>query len=197
MQSRIDTWAKKGGKKDKLWESVKNAEKREGVVVRVEDDDSISSLNGCHAKSDPDCKQGKEGAEVLRNGALKPAKPKKIKTEREKERLTKILDQVIRTSNDLKTGMGVLAWREKLLELATERAENVGLCGWDQRLCYGDEEWADHSQSVFDSYEDKGDGDMDVDGQSESGEGEWWCAEEAACSRHLGYAFFLCCLNFR
>ncbi|RXW19888.1 hypothetical protein EST38_g5984 [Candolleomyces aberdarensis] len=187
MQSRIDTWAKKGGKKDKLWESVKNVEKREGVVVRLEDDDNTSSLSSCHGKSDLDCQQAKESTGTLKNGALKASKPKKAKGEREKERLTKMLDQVMRTSNDLKKGMGVLAWREKLLELATERAETVTQCGWDQRLCYGDEEWVEHGQSVFESYEDRGDGDMDVDGQSDNGEGDWWCAEEAACSRHMGW----------
>jgi COMPASS component SPP1 len=190
MQSRIDTWAKKGGKKDKLWDSVKNAEKREGVVVRLDEDDNTSSLSDCQGKSDLDCPQEKD-TETLKNGALKPAKPKKAKAEREKERLTEALDQVVRTTNDLKKGMGILASREKLLEMATERAETVNQCGWDQRLCYGDEEWAEQGQSVFESYEDRGDGDMDVDGQSDNGEGDWWCPEEAACSRHVGYVPFI------
>ncbi|KAJ2913412.1 hypothetical protein MD484_g7012, partial [Candolleomyces efflorescens] len=180
MQSRIDTWAKKGGKKDKLWDSVKNAEKREGVVVRLDEDDNTSSL------SDLDCTEEKD-PETLKNGALKPAKPKKAKAEREKDRLREALDQLVRTASDLKKGMGVLASREKLLEMATERAETVNQCGWDQRLCYGDEEWAEQGQSVFDSYEDRGDGDMDVDGQSDNGEGDWWCPEEASCSRHVGW----------
>lgn len=55
----------------------------------------------------------------------------------------------------------------------------------------GGQEWAEQGQSVFESYEDRGDGDMDVDGQSDNGEGDWWCPEEAACSRHVGYVLFI------
>ncbi|KAF5314131.1 hypothetical protein D9611_006888 [Ephemerocybe angulata] len=179
MQSRIDTWAKKGGKKEKLWDSVKGADKREGVVVRIEDDDSTSSVNGCTLDSKPDGH--------LKNGLLKPAKPMKSKAQREKERLSKTLEQLLQMTAELKKGMDVLGWREKLLELAGDRADSLGQCGWDQRMCYGDEEWVERGQAVIESYEDRGEADMDVDGQSESGDGEWWCTEDAACSRHMGW----------
>lgn len=181
MQSRIDTWAKKGGKKDKLWDSVKNAERREGVVVRVDDKtDGTSAVNGCKldAASKPPTPS---------NGYLKPAKPVKSKAQREKERLAMMLEQLVQTTSELKKGMEILAWREKLLELAGERADSVSQCGWDQRLCYGDEEWAEHGQSVLESYEDRQDADMDVDGQSDVEEGDWWCTEDTGCSRHMGW----------
>lgn len=165
MQSRIDTWAKKGGKKEKLWDSVKGADRREGVVVRIEDDDA----NSCRGES--------------RDGHLKPSKPAKSKGIREKERLSKLLEQIAQMSNELKKGMEVLAMREKLLEMAGDRAENVRQCGWDQRLCYEDEEWAANGQSVLESYDDR---DMDVDGQSDSGDADWWCSEDTGCSRHMG-----------
>lgn len=171
MQTRIDVWAKKGGKKDKLWESVKNAEKREGVVV-LADDVAKMEVDG----DDDECK--------------KPAvngKPKKGKVEREVERLNLLLDQVVKLREEVKKGMEVVVWREKLLELATERAEQVGQCGWDQRLCFGDEEWSDFGAGVLESYEEvKGEGDMQVDGAAEE-DGEWWCPGKSLCDRHNGY----------
>lgn len=167
MQSRIDTWAKKGGKKERLWDSVKGADKREGVVVRIED------ANNCTADS-------KDG---LKDGQLKPSKPARAKGERERERLNRVLQEINQAADELKKGMGILALREKLLEMAGERAESVGQCGWDQRLCYEDEEWVENGQSALESYDDR---DMDVDGQSDNGESDWWCAEDTGCSRHMG-----------
>lgn len=162
MQTRIDVWAKKGGKKDRLWESVKNAEKREGVVV-LADDAAKMEVDG-----DDECK-----------------KPKG-KVEREVERLNILLDQVVKLREEVKKGMEVVVWREKLLELATERAEQVGQCGWDQRLCFGDEEWSDFGAGVLESYEEvKGEGDMQVDGAAEE-DGEWWCPGKSLCDRHNG-----------
>lgn len=172
MQTRIDAWAKKGGKKDMLWETVKNAEKREGVVICAEDPDARMEVDG-------ECR--KDGV-----------KSKKGKAEREIERLSTLLDQVVKLREEIKRGMEVVVWRERLLELASERAENVGQCGWDQRLCFGDEEWADFGAGVLESYEEgkaseevgeEGD-DMQVDGGE--GDGEWWCPGKKMCNRHAG-----------
>jgi len=82
-------------------------------------------------------------------------------------------------------------WREKVVELASERAEVVDQCGWDQRLCFGEEEWADFGAEVLESYEertntDSGDDGMQVDGASAS-PGEWWCTGKKKCERHAGW----------
>lgn len=163
MRKRIDGWTKKGGKKEQLWESVKNAEKREGVVFYIDEVDG----DGCK-------KQGVK--------KLVPVKPKKNKIQREVERLNSLLDDVVQLREELKKGMETIVWRERLLELAMERAEQIGLCGWDQRLCFGDEEWAEFGEGVLDTYNESGDADgMDVDGQ-----GEWWCPGDSQCERHAG-----------
>lgn len=162
MQSRVDTWAKRGGKKDKLWNVVRHAEKREGVVVCADPGDA-----------DPEaCK----------------TKPR----EREIERLRAALDYVVKMREEIKKGMEVLVWRERLLELASERAAGVGQCGWDQRLCFGEEEWADFGQGVLESYEVKVDGvkeeggEGEAEAEAEEGDGEWWCPGKKVCDRHSG-----------
>lgn len=163
MQSRADAWAKKGGAKEKLWETVKDAEKREGVVVYAEDQ------NGTKMEVDVVCQDERE----------KAAKQKKGKVEREVDRLNTLLDSVVKLREEVKGGMEGVIWREKLLELATERAEQVGECGWDQRLCFGDEEWADFGAGVIQSYDES---------KTTEGEGEWWCSGKKMCDRHAGYA---------
>jgi COMPASS component SPP1 len=172
MQTRLDAWAKKGGKKDKLWDSIKNAEKREGVVISAND---VIVVKG---EGDDCCKR--EELEI---------KPRKRKVERELERLNCLLEQVVQLREEIKKGLEVVFWREKLIELASERAEQVDQCGWDQRLCFGDDEWADFGAGVLESYEDvkaeTDQGEMQVDGASEE-LGEWWCPGKKMCDRHAG-----------
>lgn len=235
MQSRIDTWAKKGGKAEKLWDSVKGAEKREGVVCAVEmesdeEDDADTTaapvdadINGC-AKIETDGAKGEGDEEVedqkdansteeqkqqhpqpppkLRHKhqhiKTRVVQPTMSKVARETKRLNSLLDTVIRLREEIKRGMEIVVWREQLLKLASERAEAVGKCGWDQRLCMDDEEWADIGAGVLESYEDavlraeaakeedSADGDMEVDGAEE----QWWCPGKKVCDRHQGYACF-------
>ena len=166
MQSRVESWTKKGGNKEQLWESVKNAEKREGIVVYLDD----KQENGCNQEDD----------------VKKIKVPKRGRVEQETERLRGSLDNVVKLREDIKRGMEVVVWRERLLQLASERAEQVGQCGWDQRLCFGDDEWVDFGVGVLESYETiKEEKDMDVDGVA-AGEGEWWCPGETVCDRHAG-----------
>ena len=173
MQTRLDAWAKKGGKKDKLWESVKNAQKREGVVICAEVGKAVKLEDGDGCRRE------------------ETTKPRRGKVEREVERLNGLLDQVVKLREEIKKGMEVVIWREKLLELARERAEQVDQCGWDQRLCFGDEEWADFGAEVLESYEDgkpdgtNGQSEMQIDGHSED-LGEWWCPGKKICDRHPG-----------
>ncbi|KAJ3576668.1 hypothetical protein NP233_g296 [Leucocoprinus birnbaumii] len=154
MQSRIDAWAKKGGKKEELWESVKNSEKREGIAVCVDE----------KVKSDLDKK-----------------KKKQTKLDRETERLQGLLNQVVKMRDEIKGGMEILAWRERLLQLASERAEQIDQCGWDQRLCFGEEEWQDYGVGVLESYEGKDENEMQVEDE------EWWCPGQKSCKRHNGW----------
>jgi COMPASS component SPP1 len=191
MQSRIDSWAKKGGRPDKLWESVKNAEKREGVVVCAMENEANGHVNGhvnCASgdgvKMEVDSSSKGDIVKPLKQHRIIP--PAKTKVERETERLNASLESVMILREEIKRGMEVVVWREQLLQLATERADHVGLCGWDQRLCFDDEEWADIGSGVLESYEglkeEGGDVEMDVD----AGDEQWWCPGERLCDRHAG-----------
>lgn len=164
MRSRVDAWTKKGGKRENLWESVKNTEKREGIAVCMKD--GVVEGAGTHL---PDVYHFQ-----------------RTKVDREVARLNQLLDGVITYRENIKKGMEVVNWRERLLDLAKGRAVQVGLCGWDQRLCFGDEEWADFGAEVLESYEEHNprceEDEMEVDGE----EGEWWCPGEAMCERHAG-----------
>lgn len=264
MQMRLDAWKKKeiggkegggggGGKKDKekerqekerrekeregLWESVKNAEKREGVVVRADSEDlGGDEMVKMEVDNPPTKIEGdREGESECPKPTILPApasaptpttngnsttKPppapapaKKTKIEREVERLNVLLEQVVKLREEVKKGMEVVLWREKLLELATERAELVGRCGWDQRLCFGDEECAEFGAGVLESYanlpapeekkekeaESEGEEEveeedgMQVDAEEEEEEEEttreeeeWWCPGKSLCDRHNG-----------
>jgi COMPASS component SPP1 len=95
MQSRIDEWVKKGGKRGRLWESVKGAEKREGVVVCAEEWDTLSK---------------KELVETGVTGVKEEViptievKPKTSKVERDIQRLNPQLDRVVRLREQIKQG---------------------------------------------------------------------------------------------
>lgn len=153
MAKRIEGWTKKGGKKEVLWESVRDAEQREGVVFCVS--------------------QG--------SGDLVQVKPTKSKADREVERLNTLLDGVMRLRDELKKGMEMIVWREKLLQLAIHRAESVENCGWDQRLCFGEDEWTEMGEAALDSYSQR-EHSMEVDGA----EDDWWCVGGSKCHRHAG-----------
>lgn len=173
MQTRIDNWSKKGGKKDKLWESVKGAEKREGVVVCADPAAEI-----VHMEVD--------GEIETKAGLLK----KRGKIQHEVDRLNGLLDHVVKLREEVKKGMDVVLWRERLVELASERASQIGLCGWDQRLCFSDEEWADYGAGVLESYEERqtpaADGIKEEGSDAMEVDGDVWCSGKM-CERHAGY----------
>jgi len=110
---------------------------------------------------------------------------------RDVTRLGDLLESVVNLREEIKKGLEVVIWRERLLELASERAESIGQCGWDQRLCFGDEEWTDFGAGVLETYDD---GKTDVtnveDEQSQAtgeGFGAWWCPGRKHCDRHVGW----------
>ncbi|KAJ7786368.1 hypothetical protein B0H16DRAFT_28698 [Mycena metata] len=173
IKKRIDTFAKNGGKKELLWDSVKDAEKREAVVIVHDEGVAVNGLgaDGCNLKEN--------GGEKVAGPRVKP--PGMGKVERETANLNAALEEVVTLHDDLKEGMDIVLWRERLLELASERAEQVGQCGWDQRLCFGEDEWAEFGAGVLESYEDAKEDGMQVDGE------EWWCVEGETCARHAGW----------
>ncbi|KAI0033155.1 hypothetical protein K488DRAFT_48234 [Vararia minispora EC-137] len=174
MRMHIFQWAASSGGREKLWESVKGAEQREGVVMRV-----------------PDSAHASEGV---------PAKPVATKAERALTRLRAQLDDVVMKREELMKRMEVLVWREKVTALAVKRAESVEVCGWDQRLCFGDKDITEFGAGVLESYgegegkaiEEEGDTDADADVDTEAmhvdeGQGEWWCEGKKKCERHAGW----------
>ncbi|TRM66380.1 hypothetical protein BD626DRAFT_487620 [Schizophyllum amplum] len=104
-------------------------------------------------------------------------KPCQTKSERDVHQLTQALDEIATLRDDLERGMEVVRYREKLIDLMQERRNLRQKCGWDMRLCYGDEDWTNMAEEVWDSYEDE-------DGDEEQAE-EWWCPMDTKCSRHF------------
>ncbi|KAJ7783847.1 hypothetical protein DFH07DRAFT_207283 [Mycena maculata] len=171
IKKRIETFAKNGGKKELLWDSVKDAQKREAVVIVHEETATTESADGC-------TKENADGAPPAVSARVKPSAMGKV--EREVANLNAVLDEVVTLSEDLKEGLEIVFWRERLLDLARDRAEQVGQCGWDQRLCFGEDEWAEFGAGVLESYDEK-EGAMQVDGE------EWWCLDSDRCTRHAGW----------
>ncbi|KZT30423.1 hypothetical protein NEOLEDRAFT_1125965 [Neolentinus lepideus HHB14362 ss-1] len=171
MRRRIDAWAAGGGSTRQLWNNVKSAERREGVVIRVDAADQW--------KTDP--------------AAFIEAADSNVKNDREVERLRRQLDKVMKAREQLKKEMEVVIWRQKLVELASDRADRVDECGWDQRLCFDDGEWAEFGAGVLESYEEtledaghESESGMQIDGPVAE-HGEWWCKGKKKCDRHAGW----------
>lgn len=168
MHMRISLWVESGGNRDRLWETVKNAERREGVVV------SARVVDG-------------RSPRTTGNQAAPAIIPSKIsKADRELARLRARLESLVQKREALKAEMDVIAWREKVTELAIQHAETIEQCGWDQRLCFGDEEVAEFGASVLESYEENHP-QADADGTQE--EAEWWCMGKKKCDRHSGCVY--------
>ena len=165
---RISLWVESGGNRDRLWETVKSAERREGVVVsaRVADGRLLRTT-------------GDQAAPAI-------IPPKISKADRELARLRVRLETLVQKREALKAEMDVIAWREKVTELAIQHAETIEQCGWDQRLCFGDEEVAEFGASVLESYEENH-SQTDPDGTQE--EAEWWCMGKKKCDRHSGCVY--------
>ncbi|KAL1707361.1 hypothetical protein EV121DRAFT_255979 [Schizophyllum commune] len=164
MRARIENWERSGGNAGKLWDSLKHADRSEGVVMRVEQVQEKPT-------EPPLCK-----TEVI-----KPVVPK---AERDIQHLTKALDEIANLRENLERGMEVVRYREKLLDLAIGRqsrlqSEHKHICGWDMRMCFGDDDWMAMAEEVWDSYEDDEEGDQQQQ--------DWWC-DIQKCTRHAGWA---------
>lgn len=176
MQVHITHWENLGGARDRLWENVKNAAKREGVVVCAKTNRASSP-----------------GMDVDSNSsASKPLdSATKRRAEREVARLNARLEVAVKEHERMKRELDMVMWREKVVELASERAAKMDECGWDQRLCFGEEEWAEFGPEVLESYGEarvkveSGDDAIPLDAASGM-HGEWWCTGKKKCERHAG-----------
>jgi COMPASS component SPP1 len=182
VQARIAKWAEKGGNKERLWESVKNAQKREGVTVRVEPEPSKEQ----NVKMEVDQDDRKPRTREL-------VVPEKTIVQREVDRLHSLLEELQQKRDEVNRTMDIVQWRERLVELADRRSERVDECGWDQRLCFGDTEWAEFGAGVLESYDNDTTGVSGEDNQirqSPSVDEEWWCRGKKKCERHSGSVLF-------
>ena len=187
MQTKIDAWTAGGGHKAKLWETVKDSDAREGVTTVLS---AATKLSMVKTETDTD------GDVKLTDGTLHDAKSEshvdgsaatvkkglsKLKG-RELTRLRNELEKVVDLHNSMKQELEIVDWRDSLIKLATQRSEEVGECGWDQRLCMDDEEWIEVGPALLENY----DGQDQQDDESESLV-EWWCRGKKKCDRHAGY----------
>jgi len=171
MQAKIDAWATNGGNKAKLWDSVKDADQREGVVIAIDHMPEVKT----EIKMEVDIDQS-----PLMETPLGMKLPISNQKERELAQLQLQLNKVVQLRDVMKSEMEVILWRATLTQLASERAEGLNECGWDQRLCTDDEEYTEYSASVLESY-----GDAPVGDDQENNE-EWWCHGKKKCDRHAG-----------
>jgi COMPASS component SPP1 len=179
MRKRIDKWALNGGNRAHLWESVKGAPRREGTVAVV----PIASSQSAHAvpgPSGPNQVLGDHRSSLLAQAVVQPAQNR---VEREVARLRAQLADWAARRRALEHALGTVDWRMRLLTRASARADALGGCGWDQRLCYGDEECEEFGAGVLESYDVSEEGD---EAQMEEF-GAWWCADSRKCARHSGY----------
>lgn len=159
MQTKIEAWSAAGGNKAKLWDIVKDAGQREGVVIAVGDSAQV--------------KMEVDSETLTINGTLGKVNKQK---ERELARLRPQLDQIVHVRDAMKEEMEIVLWRETLTQLASDRADGLDECGWDQRLCMDDEDYAEAGAAVLESYGE------DTQGEEE----EWWCRGKKKCDRHSG-----------
>ncbi|KAH9944420.1 uncharacterized protein BXZ73DRAFT_39097, partial [Epithele typhae] len=187
MQQRIEGW---GGDQAVLWASVRDTKQREGVVVKVH---VVSGPNGV-VKDER--RPGGTPVNNLVQETLEVQRPRKTQRDRLIARLQVELDKIGPKREKLKEELEIVFWRQKLLTLAGERSDMVDECGWDQRLCFDDDEYMEFGAGVLESYEEGhapqpvSNGDledpMQVDGQAVE-DGEWWCRGEKVCPRHSGW----------
>jgi len=185
MDTKIEAWTAGGGHKAKLWETVKDADAREGIATALSRPKKPATVK---AEVDAD------GDVKLTDGPLHDMKPEldrpvttvKKGLSKQKERelvgLRKELEKVVDLRNSMKQELEVIEWRDSLIKLASQRSEEVGECGWDQRLCMDDEEWTEVGPTILENY----DGQEQQEDESESF-GEWWCRGKKKCDRHAGY----------
>lgn len=98
----------------------------------------------------------------------------KSQRQREMEKLHAQLATVSTQRDTVKHSIDQLLMRERLLEMALDRSDSKrDQCGWDQRLCFGEDEWDAYGEELLENYIETGD--------------EWFCDLSHDCRRHEGY----------
>lgn len=182
MQMKIEAWTAGGGHKAKLWETVKDADAREGVVTILSEPATVKAE--VDADGDVKLTDGTSNDTKLPTGGPAAVVKKGLSKQKEREltKLRKELEKVVDLRNLMKQELEIIEWRDSLIKLASQRSEEVGECGWDQRLCMDDEEWTEVGLTILENY----DGQDQQEDESESF-GEWWCRGKKKCDRHAGY----------
>ncbi|EJF66659.1 hypothetical protein DICSQDRAFT_164500, partial [Dichomitus squalens LYAD-421 SS1] len=182
MQRRIQGW---GGDAAMLWASIQDTKQREGVVVKVQ---VIGGPNGFNTGG----KHPGQAVNSVAQEAHEVQRPIHTQRDRAIARLRAQLNKITPKREELKKELEVILWRQKLLRLAAARADRVDECGWDQRLVFDEEEYAEFAEGVFETYEESNsrsngtvDDPMHVDDAEEHG--EWWCRGKKKCQRHAGW----------
>jgi len=175
MQTKIEAWTAGGGHKAKLWETVKDSDAREGIATVLSGHKKPPMVKA-EVDADGDVKFADGPATTVKKGLSQ-------QKERELARLRKELEKVVDMRNSMKQELEIIEWRDSLIKFASQRSEEVGECGWDQRLCMDDEEWTEVGSTILENYDGQ-------DQQEEEPEsfGEWWCRGKKKCDRHAGYA---------
>ena len=166
----------------RLWENVKDAKRREGVVTK-EPGRSLPKSILAELQNSP------QGLPAKVEDAVEGPT---IQTDEErKERTIKDLEAKLRKlakQRDIeKKALDVILWRDRLIKLASERARRLDTCGWDQRLLFDEEDWEEFGEDVLPSYEVDSSAEtegMEVD--EERPEEVWWCRGNKKCDRHNG-----------
>lgn len=192
MHRKIGAWVESGGDVHRLWETVKDAKRPEGIVAS-ESGRTLPSRILSELQNDSNITRKTEATDT-KPDTLADLLSMNQENERAVESLNARLQSIVQQREARKKVLEVVLWRERLLRLATERAEKVQECGWDQRLCFGDEEWIEFGEGVLESYEEvapnghalnsEDNMEMNVDEQVE--DGEWWCRGRKKCDRHAG-----------
>lgn len=191
MQRRIDAWVASGGNRAALWESVKGAQRREGIVtvpLTASETRSLKSDENDAANAPPPAEKQKEA--LAKQHLVQPAQSR---TAREVAKLNSFTTSYDARRTAARKEMELVEWRTRVLALASDRAEHLDECGWDQRLCFSDEEIEELGAAVVASYSGIGSGEgvnsekTEVEEMGGEEEGDWWCREKRKCRRHTGW----------
>lgn len=176
-----------------LWESVKDAKRREGRTIS-EPNRKIPKRILAELQNNADTKEDADVVDI--KSPITPLISSSEIQDSIVQRLNAQLQNIFVEREVRKKELEVIAWRERLHQLACDRSERVEDCGWDQRLCFGDEEIVEFGEGVMESYDEphqpnglaNGNAEgqnTDVDEAADSG--EWWCIGRKKCDRHAGY----------
>ena len=156
-----------------MWESVKGAKKREGVV-KHEAGKTLARKLGALA----DNTRMNEDSNTT-TGSSQPPNQRVLVSD-----LRVLLDSIANERESRKKELDFIQQQEQLLHLAIDRAKAVGECGWDQRLCFDEEEWAEFGEGILESYVD--DSKPGEEPEETHDDAVWWCRGGTKCDRHAG-----------